>query len=64
MGNAQDPKNQCGQQSNHQKELLRVLTCDHSCDYRVFRSDTSEINWQSHWAHVYSRCDHTGVFVG
>jgi len=35
----QSPENQCGQWSKHQKELVKVLTCGPSHDYRVYGSD-------------------------
>ena len=38
--NSQSPKNQCGQQSKCQKEVVKVLTCSRSRDYRVYGSDT------------------------
>ena len=38
--NGQSPENQCGQWSNTQKELLKVLTCSRSRDYRVYGDDT------------------------
>jgi len=34
------PENQRGQQSKCQKELVKVLTCGRSCDYRTYGSDT------------------------
>ena len=38
--NGQSPKDQCGQRSNTEKELVKVLTYCRSCDYCVCGSDT------------------------
>ena len=37
--NSQSSESQLGQRSRHQKELVQVLTCGHSRDYRVYESN-------------------------
>ena len=38
--NSQSSETQHGQQTRQQKELVKVLTCGHSHDNRVYESDT------------------------